>query len=88
MDARWFKYCKNEDQKKEIKAYFGAAGYLLDTLAKILEEELNSSIKESSNKESYKLPAWSEYQADRLGEQRTLRKILNIIKPDKGLEKN
>jgi len=83
MDLRWFKYCKTEQEKQEIKDYLAAASFLLDRMRKILEEELAISIKESSDKKKYELPSWSEYQADSLGEQRTLRKVLSLITLDK-----
>lgn len=59
-------------EAQRAKRYF-------DKLIKVLKKDLESSIRSSSSVENYKLPAWSEYQADQLGSQRTLRKVIDLI---------
>jgi len=48
-------------------------------LIKILEKDLESSVRSSSSEALYAEPAWAEHQADRLGVQRTLRKVIDLI---------
>lgn len=78
MNNRWFKGM-SEDDKKEFKADLYAAYTVLNRLAEILEDDLDKSHEEATKKDNYFMPAWGEYQADKLGEQRCIRKILNLI---------
>ena len=50
-----------------------------DKLIKVLERDLESSLRSSSGESHYNKPAWAVFQADRLGTQRTLRKIIDLI---------
>lgn len=59
-------------EARRAKTYF-------DKLIKVLEKDLQSSIRSSSNESNYDKPAWAEHQADQLGVQRTLRKVIDLI---------
>jgi len=52
----------------------------LDLVHVFIEKCLDSSYNLSSSRESFELPAWSEYQAHELGQQKAFRKLLNFIK--------
>ena len=56
-----------------------AARKYFDKLIKVLEKDLEESIRSSSDEAKYAEPAWAEHQADRLGVQRTLRKVIDLI---------
>ena len=56
-----------------------AAREVLDILRDILQEDVDALEKEIESKDTYFMPAWSEYQADRIGSKRVLRKVINLI---------
>lgn len=65
--------------KRVTKEEVLASSTVLEAIKQILVEDLDSSIKESTKTDNYKLPSWGEYQADQLGSQRTYRKIIDLI---------
>jgi hypothetical protein len=79
MDSRWLRGVPKADQQ-ELKQQIKESRRVLEHLASLLEEELESSIKTSSSKDNFFMPAWSEYVASELGTQKTLRNILNLLK--------
>lgn len=81
MNLKWFAGLEKDDAKR-MKALVAEARPVLERLATILEAELENSLEESSKKDNYFMPAWSEYQASRLGTQSTLRRIIKLISED------
>ncbi len=76
--TRWFKHLskvEHEDFKKTIFAH----RIVLERLKDLLEEDLAASIKVQENKINYKESSWPMFQADCIGEQRTLKKLINLI---------
>ena len=61
-----------KDEARRAKKVF-------DKIIELLEKDLESSIRSSRVKDIYLSPAWSEFQADRLGSQRTLQNIIDLI---------
>lgn len=51
-----------------------------DYLVSYLETLLSTSIRKQQSSDNYTLPAWPYYQAEELGVQKSLNKILNLIK--------
>jgi hypothetical protein len=83
MNIKWFKN-KSRDEKERFKKLALSQLEVFETLRDILEEELAASLKDAARKDHYVLSAWSEYQADKLGEQRTYRKVIDLLpKEDK-----
>ena len=80
ISTRWFKGLKEEQDKKELKANLLNSREVLNALVRIIEEDLETSVKEARKEDNYELPSWSHYQADKLGEQRAYQKIINFIK--------
>ena len=78
MNVKWTKGL-DKQQTIEMKTNFIESRLTRERLKKILEDELDGSIKEASSKEHFFMPAWSEYQASLLGEQRAYRKLINLI---------
>lgn len=72
----------SKERKDEMKAVFSGCRPFLERLEQVLQEDLDASLNEMSKKQNYSDPAWSESMADRLGEQRTLRMVLDLIKED------
>ena len=79
MNVRWTKNLKKGDKEK-FEEYLKHCRSAFEKLSEILEEDLQASIKDGQNKDHYFMPAWSEYQADRIGTQRTLQNIIDLIK--------
>lgn len=52
---------------------------LLARLREVLRRDYEESIKEMGKKDNYFMPAWSEYQASRLGEQEALLSVINLL---------
>jgi len=79
MRRSWTDHLKTKKEKDEFKKRVAYSSDVLDRLRAILEKDLAASIKEAAKEENYSLPSWSCYQADKLGEQRTLRKVIDIL---------
>lgn len=56
-----------------------AAKDVLDTIAKILTQDLEAEVKRARSEEAYESPSWPLIQADSIGAQRTLRKVIDIV---------
>lgn len=82
MNLKWFKHLKKEGDKARFKSLALSQREIFDVLRNILVEELEASQKDSYNKTHYLMPAWSEYQADKRGEQRTLQKVIDLLPKD------
>jgi len=82
MNIKWFKKYKDKEKKEEFKRKVLSQLEVFQTLREILEDELEASLKDSCKKEHYFMPAWSEYQADKRGEQRILRKVIDLLPKD------
>lgn len=78
MQTRWLKYAKESD-KASVKQQVKNAKPVLDRLAKLLNEELEKSMKDMSSRNNFESPAWDSKMAHYLGEQTALRSILKLI---------
>lgn len=76
---RWYRDCITEEQKAERKSQLMLCKHLFDVLGEILQEEYDSAVKEMQDKDNYFMPAWSEYQASRLGKQEAYKKVMSIL---------
>lgn len=79
MNIKWTRGL-DVKQAKELKAQIADARPVLQRLVKLLEDELEQSRKEMANKDNFFMPAWSEYQAHRLGEQEAIKMLIEFIK--------
>jgi len=77
--TKWVKHLKTDDERKEFLAKLVASKDVLERLQKLLEEDLKSSSTQSLSKEKYECPNWPYLQADKVGEERALRKVIKII---------
>lgn len=80
ISNRWLKWFKREEDKEVFKQQFIASRDVLDTLIKILEEDLEASTRSMRKAENYELPSWKEFVSDKLGEQRTYQKLIDFLK--------
>lgn len=79
MNIKWFKRVKDKSDKERFRKLCLSQIEVFQVLREILEEELEASQKDACKKEHYFMPAWSEYQADKKGEQRILRKVIDLL---------
>lgn len=79
MNIRWISHLKNNDDKERFENRVLECKDVLNHLKKLLEEDLELSVKKQRDVKSYLFSSWSEFQADKIGEQRTLQKIIDLL---------
>lgn len=77
INTGWLRNCKTPEQKKRITELVGSGGVLLDELAKIILAEVAAF--DRSSVEDYANPGWALLEADRKGQVRFARKMLELI---------
>lgn len=81
MDKRWTSHVATDSIKKEEFAnHVKAAAPVLDRLIEILTKDLEASRCEQKKIDLYDCPNWQLMQADCNATQRTLEKIIKLIK--------
>jgi len=81
LSSQWTNGLPPKD-KTEFKKRIVASRDVLNRLKKMLEEDLQASLKEAAKEDNYSLPAWSEFQAAKLGEQKKLRMVIDLLPKD------
>jgi len=79
MKSHWFKGCKTKEEKDQIKQAIMSNQESLLRLEVILE----SLLKDTPSSADYDSPSWAYKQADRIGYNRALNQVLDIINLDK-----
>lgn len=79
FSTRWIKHLKEDQHKQEFMTSLLAAKPVLTRLGQLLEEDIKTSQSGSLTKDKYESPNWAYLQADKVGEQRALNKILKMI---------
>ena len=79
MKSYWFKECKTKEDKEKVRQTILSNRQSLDRLKEILEPML----KETAPAADYDSPSWAYKQADRIGYNRALTSVLDIINLDK-----
>lgn len=79
MKAVWLKDCKTKEDKEKVKQAILSSQESLSRLQKILEPML----RETPPQADYDSPSWAYKQADRIGYNRALNQVLDIINLDK-----
>lgn len=79
MKAAWFKQCKTKEDKDAVRQILFSNKESLDRLKEILEPML----KEALPTADYDSPSWAYKQADRIGYNRALTTVLELITLDK-----
>lgn len=79
LSVRWTKHLSNKADKEAYTERLLRMEDVWSVLKDILQEDLNALEKDSMNKDHYFMPAWAEYQADRNGSKRAIRKILELL---------
>ena len=79
MKASWFKDCKTKEEKDKVRQVLFSNKDGFDRLKEILEPML----KEALPTADYDSPSWAYKEADRIGYNRALNQVLDIITLDK-----
>lgn len=79
MKASWFKDCKTKEEKDKVRQILFSNKDGFDRLKEILEPML----KEALPTADYDSPSWAYKQADRIGYNRALTTVLDLINLDK-----
>ena len=79
MKSYWFKECKTKEDKEKVRQAILSNRESLDRLKEILEPML----KDTPPSADYDSPSWAYKQADRIGFNRALNQVLDIINLDK-----
>ena len=79
MKSSWFKECKTNEEKFAVRQAVLSNRESLDRLRQVLEPML----KEASPSADYDSPSWAYKQADRIGYNRALNQVLDLINLDK-----
>lgn len=82
MKAVWFKECKTKEDKDSVRQTILSNQESLLRLESILE----SLLKETPTSTDYDSPSWAYKQADRIGYNRALNQVLDIINLDNNKE--
>lgn len=82
MKAVWFKECKTKEDKDSVRQTILSNQESLLRLESILE----SLLKETPTSTDYDSPSWAYKQADRIGYNRALNQVLDIINLDSNKE--
>lgn len=79
MKANWFKECKTKEEKDKVRQTIFSNRESLDRLKEILQPML----KDTPPTADYDSPSWAYKQADRIGFNRALNQVLDLINLDK-----
>lgn len=79
MKVSWFKECKTKEDKEQVRKLLYSNKEGFDRLKDILEPML----KEAPPTADYDSPSWAYKQADRIGYNRALTTVLELINLDK-----
>ncbi len=78
VNTKWVKG-KSAQEVVDIKSALAASAEGFERLSEMLQELLDDSVGQMANRQNYESPAFPEKMADRLGEQRALRRVLDLI---------
>lgn len=76
---RWFRDCPDKAAREERLRQLALSKHLFDVLGEMLQEDYENAVNEMHDKQNFFMPAWSEYQASRLGKQEAIKKILKYL---------
>lgn len=78
--THWYKHCKTEEQRLEFQASLRQSRIVMQILDKLVRSDLKLSETEELSKDAYDKGSWPYYQADKNGERRAYKRILQLIK--------
>jgi hypothetical protein len=79
MKIDWYIGCVTDEEKEERAALFQHSSQILRVLKSIVQRDLLLSQNKVLAEAAYELAAWPMRQADLIGEQRTLKRINDLL---------
>jgi len=79
MKTAWYRKCGTQEEKDKVKQILLSNSESL----LLLEEILESMLEERPTMADYNSPAWSHKMADRIGYNRALTQVLDLINLNK-----
>jgi hypothetical protein len=76
----WIKHLPRDKQAK-CEETLRASQTLVERLIEIVQEWETDLNKQETSGDDYTTPAWSHKQADRNGQRRTLKKLIDLLLP-------
>ena len=67
------------EEKKEFMDAFKANRWLLIRIRTILEQDIETLVKESESDKPFELPNYSEFQLSNIAERKALRKLIKLL---------
>ena len=83
MKNRWLTRFKKQEDKNKFKDSLKSARYVIEVLKEILEEDIETSTKTMRKEVNYETPNWELRMADKLSEQRTLQRVIDLLPKEK-----
>jgi len=79
LKSNWFKECKTKEDKDKVRQLILSNRESLERLKEIL----GPMLKDTPPTADYDSPSWAYKQADRIGYNRALNQVLDLINLDK-----
>lgn len=71
------------DEREKYKEYLAHNADLLRRIVKLLKDDLECSVASMREVSAYDTSSWPFFQADKLGEQRAIAKMIGILSLDR-----
>lgn len=78
ISSKWLQFCKTEEERDSTRTIVQNSTLVLGILQQILERQLEEL--QASRMEEYEIANWPYYQADKLGQIRQLKKVIDLLK--------
>lgn len=79
MNLKWYVGCPQPDDKVERGQLYNSCQQILLVLRDIVEKDLEAAQTKQLSEATYDKAAWAYYQADKNGELRALKNILELL---------
>lgn len=79
MKIDWYMGCTTDEEKMERASLFLNSSQILLVLKNILARDLTTAQQKALSEAAYDLAAWPMRQADLIGEQRAIKRTLELL---------
>lgn len=79
LPTQWISHLKDSKERADFEGYVRNSVSLFERLKEIIDNKIDTARKEGLSSKSYDKPSWPMYQADKVGYERALREILELI---------
>lgn len=81
---RWTANLPTPEAKAEFELRITNSADVLQRMGQIVKEDLRASLASTRREDAYNMPNWAYFQADQVGYQRALHRILELIGENNG----